>query len=100
MAATLAGPVGVASAKSCSGLDFKYRGTPWHARDVHAKRTSCRTAHSLIRSYAHPRNCRFIAPCHLGKWTCRTYNAHGSQFDERCTRGRKRVRWHGSYKVS
>ena len=33
----------------------------------------------------------------VGRCLCRTFEAEGSEFTERCTRGRRVVRWRGSY---
>jgi hypothetical protein len=38
-----------------------------------------------------------VAPCHVLGFTCATKEAHGSTFEERCTAGKRRVRWSGSY---
>lgn len=82
---------------TCPAYKFKASGIPWSAKQIRIKGTSCKAARALIRSYARPRNCRFQAPCHINKYTCRTTDAHESSFVETCKRPGHLVRWHGSY---
>jgi hypothetical protein len=85
------------AARACPAFSWKNNGVPWRARQIRARGVSCAQARTLIRSYAKPRNCQFEARCKVGRWTCRTSDAEGSRFTERCTRGSRVVRWRGSY---
>ena len=82
---------------ACPNYKFKDNGIPWSAKQIRIKGTTCKAARALIRSYARPRNCRFQAPCHIKKYTCKTTNAHESSFTETCRRPGHLVRWNGSY---
>ena len=90
-------PAADAATKRCKSFSFKQNGVPWRAESIRVRAVTCRTARSLIRAYAEPRNCQFEPRCGVRRYTCRTSNARGSEFDESCTRGRRLVRWHGSY---
>lgn len=88
---------GATAARVCPSFSWKRNGVPWRARRILAHAISCPRARDLIRSYAKPRNCQFEPRCKVGRWLCRTSGAEGSRFTERCTRGRRVVRWRGSY---
>jgi hypothetical protein len=88
------------SSRNCSSFSFTRSGTPWRAQEIRTRRVSCRTARALIRSYATPRDCQFQPRCRVEGWACRTLEAEGSTFTERCTRRGRVVRWRGSYTSS
>jgi hypothetical protein len=88
---------GAASQGGCKAFKFKDNGIPWAAKQIRIKGTTCKAAKALIRSYAHPRNCRLQAPCHIKGYKCRTTNSHDSTFRETCRRPGRLVRWVGSY---
>jgi hypothetical protein len=91
------GNAGAASQSGCKSFKFKDNGVPWSAKQIRVKATSCKKARTVIRSYAHPRNCRLEAPCHIKGYICRTTDSHDSVFVETCKAGRRTIRWHGSY---
>jgi hypothetical protein len=70
---------------------------PWKATSISTTNTRCRKARRVIRRYAKPRDCQFQERCRIRRWVCRTSDARGSRFDERCTKGSRVVSWHGSY---
>ena len=86
-----------AASRGCASFSFKHNGVSWHADSIRVRVITCRTARRVIKAYAEPRNCQFEPRCKVRRYTCRTRDAHGSEFTERCTRGRRVVRWHGSY---
>ena len=92
-----AGGAADASPRRCPSFGFKHNGVQWHADSIRVRVVSCRAARALVRTYAEPRNCQFQPKCRVSRYTCRTRDAHGSVFTESCTRGRRLVRWHGSY---
>ena len=94
------GDAGAASTSSCPSFKWKANGTPWQARQIRVRKVSCSDAGRLIRSYARPRNCRFIAPCRIQGLRCETNGTSGSVFRETCTRGKRLVSWRGSYMTS
>lgn len=93
-----AAPASGAGAGRCPSFDFEHGGVPWSAEEIRiAGGAGCKGARRVIRSYAQPRNCRFVAPCRLEGFVCETKRARGSAFVERCTAGKRVVRWRGSY---
>jgi hypothetical protein len=97
--ALLAGAIqpAAASAKHCKSFSFTHNGVHWHASKVRVAHLRCSGGRKVIKSYAKPRNCQFESKCRVGKYTCHTTSGHGSDFNERCTHGRRVVRWHGHY---
>lgn len=98
--AAVTGTAGAASTTGCTAFKFKSDGVPWSATQIRKSGTTCKSARSLIRSYARPRNCRLQAPCHIDRYVCRTTESHESSFVETCKRSGRLVRWHGSYSSS
>jgi hypothetical protein len=82
---------------SCRAYAYRLNGVGWRATGIHVSNVGCGDARSLIKSYSHPRNCRFARLCRVGKWNCKTTQASGSTYGEACTSGRRRVSWRGSY---
>lgn len=95
-----AAPASGAAAKSCPDFAFERNGVPWAAEEIRVADVTCARARRVIRAYAKPRNCRFVAPCNVKGLTCETIFARGSEFAEDCTSGDRRVRWAGSYESS
>jgi len=91
-------PAAGASPTRCAAFAFKSNGTTWKANTIRVSRVGCPDARRLIRLYAKPRNCQFRPRCKVSVYSCRTLEAEGSTFTERCTRdGGRSVRWRGSY---
>jgi hypothetical protein len=94
------GAIGTPSKRSCAKYAFERNGVPWRAQSIRTVNVTCKNARALIRSYAIPRNCQFHGPCQVGRYVCNTTSAEGSEFTESCKRGKRAVRWAGSYSSS
>ena len=97
LSGVLPGSAAAGESSSCPSYKFKVNGIPWAGKQIRTRNESCATARRLIRAYAKPRNCRFIAPCRILRYRCVTTDTRGSTFRETCTRGKRRVSWNGSY---